>query len=263
MTRVNELDLLKTLDPAVGDIDPRGLRARADLERILATDTTPPGVGPRRNRRFAPRLALATGLVAATAAAAIALPSVFGGDKAFATWTAAPAAMSEQDSASASAACRTKSAEYSPGHREELATATTALSERRGTWTLVLLAGRNAFAALCINDGSKPSFQSFHGSIGSTLRADRPARREIHPTTFGAGSIDGEFLSVAVGVAGADVTGITYTSPSRGKVTATVSKGQFALWLPGNDFEHAAPRRGVPIQLTYRDGSTTATTLRL
>lgn len=261
MTRIDELHILKTLDPAAGDIDPYGRRARADLQRILATDPAT-GVQPRRNRRLATRVALGSGLVAATATAAVVLPSALGGDEAFATWTATPTGMSVEDRASASASCHDQQKSGSPEYRDELSNAGTAISERRGDWTLVILAGRNGFSALCITDDSTPLFRDFFGSIGKTAPTDLPGRRGLTATGLGTGSSSGNQLSVAVGFAGSEVTGVSYNSASQGKVTATVSGGQFALWLPGNELESAS-RHGAPLQVTYRDGTTTTITLTL
>lgn len=268
MTRLDDLHILKTLDPATADaIDPHGPRARTDLHRILTTDpTTPtnparPGVRSRR-RRLAMRAGLASGLVAIAVVTAVVLPSALGGDAAFATWTAVPAGMSAQDRASASASCRDEQKSGSPEFRDELSSSATAISERRGAWTLVILAGQGGFSALCITDDSTRLFQSFFGSIGRTASADRPTRRGLTATVLGTGSIDGNELSVAAGLAGADVTALTYTSATHGKVKATVNGGQFALWLPGNELESAG-RHGIPLQATYRDGTTATITLTL
>jgi hypothetical protein len=38
-------------------------------------------------------------------------------------------------------------------------------------------------------------------------------------------------------------------------VIATVAKGHFAFWLPGNELQNAS-EKGVPVDVTYRDGST-------
>lgn len=258
MTRT-DFEILKTLDPAAADVDPNGLRARADLHRILATDPTAPA-STRPRKRLARRVALGSGLVAASAAAALVVPSLVGGDEAFATWTAAPVGLSAKDKAAASASCRDQQKSGSPEFRDDLSKASTAISERRGEWTLVVLAGRDGFSALCITDESTPLFQSSFGSIGKTT--DLPSRRGLTATVLGTGSIDGNELSVAAGAAGPDVTALTYTSATRGKVKATVSGGQFALWLPGNELESTS-RKGIPLQATHRDGTTSTITLTL
>lgn len=255
MSSIDELRVLKTLDPAGPDADPLGPKAQASLQRILAADPAP----PRQRHRVAVRVAVGAGLAAAVTAAAIVVPSSLGGDKAFATWTAVPAGMSAADSAEAAASCRDRQKSGSPEHRNDLARSTTAISERRGDWTLVVLAGQEGFSALCITDRPRPLFQSYFGSIGST--PGRPGPRGLTATSLGTGASDGNELSVAAGLAGSDVTGVSYSSPSRGKVTATVSSGQFALWFPGNELEHASS--GVVLQVTYRDGTTAPVTVKL
>jgi hypothetical protein len=37
-------------------------------------------------------------------------------------------------------------------------------------------------------------------------------------------------------------------------VKATVAKGHFALWLPGNELKDAATN-GVEVEVTYKDGT--------
>lgn len=261
MTRIDELHVLKTLDPAATDIDPHGDRAQADLQRILATEPVlrPAAPQPAPSRRMRRRVALGAGLVAAVTAAAVVLPSVFGGDEAFATWTGDPAGMSAKQRADASASCRQQHKVF-PEYKDDLSTAVTAVSERRGRWTLVLLAGQDRFTALCVTDASTRLFRDFFGSIGRAT-VNPPAPRGLAPTDLGTGSMDGKELSVAVGFAGSEVVGVTYTSPERGKVKATVASGHFALWLPGNDLEYAA-QRGAPVQVTYRDGTTATLTMK-
>ncbi|GAB3426180.1 hypothetical protein [Flindersiella endophytica] len=263
----HDLHTLRTLDPAGGSVDVHGDRAQADLRRILATDPTlrtqPDRAGRRARRtRWARRVVLASGVAAAVASVAILLPSAFGGDQAFATWTGTPTAMSASERTKAAAACRDQQGSGSPEYRDALSSATTAIAERRGDWTLVTLAGPGGFSALCITDEGRPFFREYFGSIGSTPPADRPDRRGLSATVLGTGSLDGRYLSVVAGPAGSDVTGVRYASPSRGEVTATVAGGQFALWLPGTELESAS-RDGAALQVTYRDGTTATVTLLL
>jgi hypothetical protein len=256
MTRID--DLLKTLDPATTDAEPNSPRAQADLRRILATEPTP----VRRRKRPARRIAVATGAIAAAVTAVLVLTSALGGDRAFATWTATPTGLSASERADAADSCRKHQRSGSPQYRDQLSKATTAIAERRGVWTLVVLADQNGFGALCITDDSRHLFRSYFGSIGTTPPSDRPTARGLTPISLGTGSIAGNNLSVATGLAGADVSTVTYTSPTRGKITATVNDSQFALWLPGNDLT-SANQAGVPLQVTYRDGTTATITLRL
>ncbi len=259
MKQLDDLRVLKTLDPATSDADPHSPEARAGLHRILTTDPAPPPIS--RPGRYGGRLAVAGGLLVAAVAALIVVPSTFGGDAAYATWTADPGGLSATDSARAGESCRDQQRSAGRDYAEELAAAGTAISERRGDWTLVVLAGRDGFAALCITDRPKPFFRTSFGSIGATPTAARPGPRDLTATSLGTGEIDGHELSVAAGLAGADVEEISYLSPSRGRVTASVASGQFALWLPGDELEGASS--GVALDVTYRDGSTGRVTVAL
>jgi hypothetical protein len=62
-------------------------------------------------------------------------------------------------------------------------------------------------------------------------------------------------LSIAAGRVGPDVAAITYTNSANEEVIATVAKGHFAFWLPGNELENAYDQ-GAPVKVTYTDGST-------
>lgn len=119
MTRNQDIDtLLRSLDAANHRGSANTPRARTDLQRILSTDPAPalsgqlrpatvtgPGCRPSSSGRTARRAALVGGMLAGATAALVILPSLSGGDAAFASWTAAPAGMSETDRASAAAKC--------------------------------------------------------------------------------------------------------------------------------------------------------------
>lgn len=260
MTRTTDaLATLRTLDPADPDVDPHSPRARAELERILATDPGRRGAGtPARGRtRRGVRLAAAAGATAVTAGAAfVIIPSLTGGDHAFASWTATPSGMSTQAAADAAAGCRSAQLD-GPGERydDDLRGADVAIAERRGEWTLVTLVGADGFSALCITDESTPLFRSWIGSIGALGDRAAPGPRELVATDLGMGIVNNRELSVAAGFAGSDVAGVAYRSPTHGEVEATVSGGRFAFWLPGGELEGAS-RAGVEVRVTYQDGST-------
>ncbi|MDX6280093.1 MAG: hypothetical protein QOH03_1164, partial [Kribbellaceae bacterium] len=184
MSRIDELAVLKTLDPAEGDVDVYCPRALTDLDRILATDPTVPAIRPRKSR--GKRIAWGVGLVGATTTAAFVVPSLFGGGQAIANWTAEPAALSAGDTARAAATCRTKMGAADPDFRNGLSTATVAISERRGPWALVVLTNRDGLNALCIDDRTEPGTRWFMGSVGSG--AERPGRRGLGVINFGTGT---------------------------------------------------------------------------
>jgi hypothetical protein len=260
MTRTTDMfTTLRTLDPADPDVDPNNPRARAGLEHILTVD---PG-RPVRTRRRGIRLVAATATVVTAAAALFIVPSLMKGDRAFASWTAAPTGLSAEAAAAAGAGCRNAHLDGpDTGLGDNLRHADVAIADRRGKWTLVVLADRRGFAALCITDESTTLFRSWFGSSGTPTKYAPPNPHEVVATDLGTGAIGAGELSVAAGYVGSDVTGVTYHSAGRGDVTATVSGGRFALWLPGHELENAS-RAGVEVQVSYRDGSTAVVRLDL
>jgi hypothetical protein len=257
MKTTDMLTTLRTLDPAVAPADPHGPRARADLDRILASDPGQPRT--KANPRKGIRLAAAAATVAVVATGIFMLPSLMNGDRAYASWTARPTGLSAQAAADAGNACRdAQLGGAGADYRDNLQRAVVAIAERRGEWTLVILSGANGFSALCITDGL---FRDWFGSVGVPAVATA-GPRDVVATDLGVGAADAGELSVAVGHAGSDVTGVTYRSASRGPVAATVSAGRFALWLPGDELKDAS-RNGVEVQVTYRDGSTATRRLDL
>jgi hypothetical protein len=259
MKHLDEFADLKTLDPATTDIDPRSPRARATLERVFATDPAY-DARPYRTRRRLVRVAVATTAVA-IAAMAVFVPRDSGpvpsGDMAYATWTAQPGNMSAKERADAVKKCRTSL--KGMGQDEQINQAGTAIVERRGDWALVILTGNDQFTATCMTNVNPRNRQGY-GFI------DGPGRvpvgpRQLAPSLLGTsgGGING-YLTSAVGRAGSDIVGMTYNSPTRGRVKASVQNGYFAFWVPGSEFDGLRP---VPVRVTYRDGTTAAVKLSL
>jgi hypothetical protein len=249
---MKHLDDLKTLDPATDDIDPHGPRARATLERILATDPAY-APRPRRTRPKRVRVAVATSAVA-IAAAAVFVPHDgpgLSGDQAYATWTAQPSGMSAKERAKAVKECR-KSLKGMGPYDDTIEHAGTAMAERRGDWALVILVSHDEFEAQCMTNVNPRNRQSY-GLIGGPGRPDL-GPRQLAPSEMGtSGGGNFGYLTSAVGRAGSDIVAMTYNSPVRGRVEATVSNGYFAFWVPGSEFDGLHP---VPVQVTYRDGRT-------
>jgi hypothetical protein len=122
-------------------------------------------------------------------------------------------------------------------------------------------AGNDGFAVLCITDDSSSWFdRGMIGSIGAPPDWTPPGPRELRARDLGRGTMSAGDISLAAGDAGSDVAGVVYRSPVHGEVTATLSKGKFAFWLPGGELEHASSS-GVDVDVTYRDGSTGTTRL--
>ncbi|GAA1585212.1 hypothetical protein GCM10009789_43570 [Kribbella sancticallisti] len=259
MKPVDEFAELKALDPATDDIDPSSPRARATLERVLGSDPAY-DVRPHRTRRRLVRGAVATAAVA-IATLAVFVPRDSGpmpnGDMAFATWTAQPGGLSAKERADAVKACRKRS--QGMGQDDQVNRAGTAIAERRGEWTLVILTGHDQFAATCwMSINSRNRLGGGFGNVDGPGRAAVGAR-ELAPSLLG--HIDIGFnghVTSAVGRAGSDIVGLTYNSPTRGLVKASVQNGYFAFWVPGSEFDGSHP---VPVRVMYRDGTSAAVKL--
>lgn len=263
MTRTHDIEAaLRALDTGPHDdhADDQE-RARADLDRILATRPVPDGTlvplpVPTAARRR--RLVLAGGLVAAATVGLVVLPSPVGGSEtAYASWTAIPTGLSSAAAAEAGENCRDGFDDTAREEYPQLQDASIAIAERRGDFTTVVLAGEGAFSALCITaDGD--------GMIGSygVGNVTLPGPRGLTATSLGAATLTpvGD-LSMAEGFAGDEITGVVYRSTSHGEVTATVAAGHFALWFPGDELINDA--RGVDVDVIYRDGSQATVTLFL
>ncbi|HEX4812222.1 MAG TPA: hypothetical protein VFV66_05665 [Nonomuraea sp.] len=98
------------------------------------------------------------------------------------------------------------------------------------------------------------------GSVGTPTEYAAPGPRDLVATSLGVGTMKAGDVSLAAGTAGSDIVGVIYRSRTHGHVAATVSRGHFALWLPGDEFEDAS-NDGVLVEVTYRGGRTGRLTL--
>lgn len=277
MTRNQDIDtLLRSLDAADHGGPFNSQRARTDLHRILCTDPAPglserPALtiagNDRRSRgtgRTSRRVAVVGGMVAVATAGMIILPSLSGGDPAFASWTSAPTGMTEEDRASAAAECRASKKDVGGGmYAADVGSADVAIAEWRGVWTTVVLAGKDGFSALCITDDVVSLFgRGMIGSVGKPAAYTVPGPRELTATALGTGTMSAGDISLAAGTAGSEIIGVIYKSRTHEDVTATVSRGHFALWLPGDELRNASSD-GIEVEVTYRDGTTGTSRLTL
>lgn len=267
---------LRALDAADVVAQHTSARAREDLQRILRTDLSvaePPRrrpsatapaetVGrPLKTNRPARKVALAAAVLALALGVTV-LPALTGGDEAFASWTAVPTALSASQRNESVDSCRDQQQQGAgAGDAHRLGSAQPVIADRRGVWTTVMLSGPGRFTALCVTDSSSHLFaHDMIGSVGTATKDMTPGPRTLIATDLGSGTMSAGAISLAAGTAGSDVVGVVYRSRTHGNVTATVSKGHFALWFPGPELEDLATA-GIQVDVTYRDG--TAGTARL
>ena len=93
-------------------------------------------------------------------------------------------------------------------------------------------------------------------------RPNAPSPPALTAPELGVGTMNAGDLSLAARTAGSDIVGVAYLSRSHGDVSATVSQGHFALWLPGDELKDTSSN-GVEVEVTYRDGRTGTNRLTL
>ncbi len=259
--------LLRSVDAAKQNPQANPARAEADLTRILSSQPIPAAptsrlgrshelAKPETNRRR--RAVTLGGLAAALTAGLLIIPALSGGgDPAFATWTAVPGTLTGSERDTAVSDCLNSKQHVGGGmYSTELSSAEVAIAERRGAWVTVVLGGPDGFEATCTTDATAPWFRKgMIGSIGKPSHATALPARGIAATQLGTGTIANKPISIASGRVGSDVAAITYTSAANEEVIATVAKGQFALWLPGDEMQNASDL-GLPVNVTYTDGIT-------
>ncbi len=258
---------LRDLDPA-----PTTVLTEAELERADATFArilTTPGddpvpAEPDRPRRS--RLLVPAGLIGAAGATGAVL--LLGGGSAFASWTPKPEPLTAAAATTAATTCRAALAMPDQGERVVSA-------ERRGGWTYVLVAGRQAEAAcLMPNDlvGQQDPVDKSEGFFGTydpdPIAAPVVARDRIVETDSTVGSVstpgrwpfttDEGWFSWVQGYVGSDVTGVTVHTPAGPDVEASVSNGRFAAWWPSArpSSENREVMGAWTYTVTLADGST-------
>lgn len=266
MTRTD--DTLRALDPAGATTLTAAERERAEatLTRILATPSRPTSAtGARRHRPRTARVLVAAALVLA---AVVAVPALWRGGPAFASWSPTPTTLSPAAAAEAATTCRA-------GMEVDVDLPRVAVSERRGGWTYVLLTGDGGEAACLLPDdavGTDVARLRENGFFGSAT-ADPPAppatgRDGLVETESAVGSVRlpgrGWFgtargwFTWTSGYAGADVTAVTVHPPVGPAVEASLVDGRFSAWwptpVPSSDHPEAGGAWTFTVTLT--DGTT-------
>lgn len=263
-------EALRDLDPARQTelTDAERDRADATFARIVATPAevsvhAPGTVAPARRRRW--RLLTGVGLAGA---AGVAVPAaLFSGGSAFGSWTATPEPLTDAAAAEAAATCRTHMGMPDRGERIVIA-------EKRGAWTLVMMAGPEAeFTCLMPDDTVDQDPRHPDGVVMGTggqgpSAAPALARDDLVQATSMGGTVhDDEFLPWAddddwfiwaEGYVGSKVTAVTVHTASDLEIEASVSDGRFAVWWPAGEVDSDNPELGEAwtYTLTLADGST-------
>ncbi|GAA5000324.1 hypothetical protein [Actinopolymorpha pittospori] len=236
-------------------------RARATLERIVATTPSTPAAQPaaptpaRGSRR---RLILLPMAALTLALAWMVIPALGGDNPAYASWTATPASVTSVELSAVAAACRDKLR----GSSIDLDRARLVLSERRGDHVALLYRTEDPdMSGACLARNPRGSTDvddvddGVGGSTGPALKA--PA------TGYTQGAIsqfDG--ASITDGAVGAAVTGITIHAGTL-TVNASVQNGRYVAWWPGPAFPSGyvqpsgkgGPEPILTYDLTLTDGT--------
>jgi len=274
---MNVLDSLTTA--ALRDLDPaRGVstggpaalapqdarRAAATLEQILATDPDPGVARPQLEpaptpvRRHSRRWVLAS-VAALVAAAAVVVPALtLRGDRAYASWSPLPVALSPAESAAAAQACLDSLDQVADPRVEPL------LAERRGAWTYVLLQPTAEVESSCliptaeIAEGPAADLRRWYSNTGESPSEPAPGPDELRVLVATIGSTEEGLFSYSEGQVGREVADVIFTTPRGVTVQASVANGRYAVWWPAgkNDLRNPEISGAPDIDITLEDGTT-------
>ncbi|GGN21579.1 hypothetical protein FHR83_002163 [Actinoplanes campanulatus] len=240
---MNSIDeTLRTMDAAEEVTGEQQHRAADTLERILATE-------PDRPRRSRTRLVLVAAAVAVLAGGLTQLPD---GDRAYASWTPAPTALTEAEIAVIGPECREA--------LRDMDEARLALAERRGDFAILLYRTENPDMSGSCLVRNVPGSDDVDDVMAGTGGGSGPAQ-VVSGSGFTQGAIaDFRGASITDGAVGPDVTGVTVHA---GKLTAqaTVSDGRYVVWWPGPAFtrnDDGDPTVMITYDLTLRNGTIVA-----
>ena len=250
------IEALRHLDPAprVDLTEAERERADAAFARIVATPSDGPvPVEAGRPHRRRSRLLVALG---AAGAAGVAVPALLlGGGSAYGSWTPMPVGLTDVEGAAAATTCRAALDVPDRGER-------VAVSERRGDWTYVLLAGSRTEAACLMPDdlvGQDPTARE--GIFFGSYDTDAPAPPTVAPdrideTSSMEGSTEEGWFLWVEGYVGSDVIGVTVHPSSGPDIEASVVGDRFAAWWPTVQQTSDHPAETWTYTVHLADGST-------
>jgi hypothetical protein len=237
---------LRTLDAAETLSAEQRQRAAVTLERIMANAPAAGAAPVRRSRR---RLLLLPAAAAALALVAVAVPLASTPQRAYASWTAVPTALTPAETTLVAPACRKELR----GGSLDLGRANLVLAERRGEYVVLLYRTDNpdvSGSCLAHNPPGTDDVDDVRAAIGGSSGPALAAP----PRSFTEGALaDFRDASVTDGAVGADVTGVTIRTGER-TVQASVRNGRYVAWWPGPSTNHNG-QETLRYDLTLTDGT--------
>jgi hypothetical protein len=247
-------ELLREADPLAGNPPPavESHAVGAEGERLLQHIISRPGRRRARQRRRLVLSATFGGGVAAAAAATLVFTAGNAPSVAFAGWSASPTAPASGQLVAAEAACLARLPSSSDAERaradgtahapvmESLLKIVpsewrVALSDTRGSFTMLILeAAKGQAQASCLSGSSPSSTTLSVGSVGGQQPSSPPEGQVTVVSTGSQGAVNGNAFTYTEGRVGADVTGITLVLADGAHVSATVANGLFLAWWPGS-----------------------------
>jgi len=182
---------------------------------------------------------------------------LLGGDTAYGSWTPTPEPLTDVAATKAATTCRAALAEPDVGKR-------VAVSESRGEWTYVLLAGPGTEAICLMPDDlvgqENPEDHKDEGFFGSYDPDKAPpptiASDGIDETTSTQGSTDEGWFTLSEGYVGSDLIGVTVHTSSGLDIEASVAGNRFAAWWPSQEQSSDHPAETWSYTVHLADGST-------
>jgi len=252
----NRLDLDNRLRAAATPVTRGRVRqasAQALLEHIVTVPRTAEGAAvPTARRSHRTRWALAGAAAVAVTGAALIVPGLGGGDQAYASWTATPAALASGDTRELSQECVEEKLEPQYGYTPaELAAAKMVLGERRGDYSYLSIA-TSRWTATCFRDKAGDVHQ---GSIMESPVTDAAlGRKGVELQGWGQLKTSEGYARLMAGHLGSDVVAVDVVLPGGKKVQATVKDRYFVAWYP----EAVDAPGGTTLTLRLANGSTVA-----
>lgn len=248
---------LRTLDPARHVSTGLSDRAIEDLSRIMSSSRQEfPAIAstPRRSSRWRRPTLLLPVAAAVAGLSVLGGSQLGGGDSAYATWAARPAAVAVDDLAAYGENCQA----FWEGSPVGAATLIPVLAERRGDWSYTLMVadgGRTADCLLLDPSGAMGErWAEGSGGLGP-VTSETPVGSTITALAHNStGLVGGSYVAVN-GQLGKDVTTIVLHTPTAGDVQTTVSNGYWAAWWPVSRSE-LDDQSGLTLTATMTDGTT-------